>query len=91
MKVKALLPFISGRVSGIAGDIIDNVPEGKAEKLAALGFVEIVGKGGKNEKGDSAPLSSPQTVETTSDDKTPAEKKTTAKSAKSGGKTTGKK
>lgn len=85
MTVKVLKTFISGRVSGEKGEIID-VPEGKATQLAKIGLVEAI-----NEKGKSAPLTAPQTVETAPGDKIPAEKKTTAKSAKSGGKSSGKK
>lgn len=90
MKIKVLKPFISGRMSGEPGQTVD-VPEVKAKKLVAIGVAEASGKGTANEKGDSAPLSSPQTAETVAGDKIPAEKKTTAKSAKSGGKSTGKK
>ena len=41
MKVKVLKTFVSGRVEGTKGAII-NVPESKANKLAAIGFVEKI-------------------------------------------------
>lgn len=85
MKVKVLKSFVSGRVSGEKGQLID-VPEARASKLVKAGIVEAT-----NEKGNSAPLTASQTAETAPEDKIPAEKKTTAKSAKSGGKSTGKK
>ncbi|MCR5591357.1 MAG: hypothetical protein K6F73_07450 [Lachnospiraceae bacterium] len=41
MKIKVLKTFVSGRVSGTKGEII-NVPEAKANKLAAIGFAEKI-------------------------------------------------
>lgn len=44
MKVRALKSFVSGRISGNTGDII-NVPVGKGHKLASIGFVEVIESG----------------------------------------------
>ena len=41
MKIKVLKTFVSGRVSGTKGEII-NVPEAKANKLVAIGFAEKI-------------------------------------------------
>lgn len=41
MKIKVLKTFVSGRTEGAKGEII-NVPESKANKLAAIGFAEKI-------------------------------------------------
>lgn len=88
MKVKVLRPFISGRVSGEKGDIIENISESKAKRLATLGLVEIADE---SEKDITDPPADPQTDETDPDGKKTAEKEGSTKSDKSGGKAGGKK
>ena len=77
MKVKALRTFISGRISGIKCEII-NIPEAKAGKLAAIGFIEQLETSTEPEKTD-VPETAPEETTQEPEEKKPAKKKAPAK------------
>lgn len=68
MKVRALKTFVSGRVSGTKGEII-NVPEAKAKKLVTIGIAEKI----ETEKESVAPVQ-PDPDKIPETDKKPAKK-----------------